>query len=73
MGINTVIMTEKKTIQKKYRECDNCQGTFKLTKIIRNRFIKDEAIKIYCPYCNSPSHHEITQDIFIGSERGYIK
>lgn len=51
------------------RECDICKGIFKIPKIIFNRLIEDETIKIYCPYCNSLSHHETKENV----ERGYIK
>ncbi len=52
-----------------YRECDNCKGIFRLTKIILERFNLDKTIKIYCPYCNTLSHHQTNKK----SERGYIK
>lgn len=54
-----------------YKKCDNCQSTFKIPKIMLQRFNNNEGILIYCPFCESTSHH-IVHDV-IQSERGYIK
>lgn len=57
-----------------WRICDYCLGIFKISKLLSKR-LKDnnDNTKVYCPYCNSPFHHQYIKQIrgeIIKAKRG---
>jgi Zn finger protein HypA/HybF involved in hydrogenase expression len=54
-----------------YRQCDDCEGIFKVPTKLETYFEKNPHKHIFCPYCSSIWNH-ITTSRFIEAKRGKI-